>query len=192
MQDIFEIKIHARAQQGANTIAHFFAESIINSGKYAQAFPYFGPERSGSPLAAFIRISDQPIRIYSQVYNPNVAVVLDQTLLTIDNVAKNFIDKQMVLVNSSKKAEEVKQLLKTNAKVYTVDANKISKNLFGKAIPNTVLLGALLKVLELNNYKFLTLDFIVKTINQEFPARYGKEMTEKNVQAVKKGYDTIK
>lgn len=192
MQNIFEIRIHARAQQGANTIAHFFAESIINSGKYAQAFPYFGPERSGSPLAAFIRISDQPIRIYSQVYNPNISVCLDQTLIQTENIAKDFTNKQMVLVNSSKTSDDIKKSLKTDAKIYVVDANKISKEIFGKTMPNTVLLGALIKVLEQNNYKFISLDYLIKTINQEFPARYGKEMTEKNVQAVKKGYSLIK
>lgn len=192
MQPIFEIRIHARAQQGANTIAHFFAETVINSGKYAQAFPYFGPERSGSPLAAFIRISDEPIRIYSQVYNPNILVCLDQSLIQTENIAKDFTDKQIVLINSSKSSDEIKKILKSNAKIYTVDANKISKSLFGKTMPNTVLLGALVKILELNNQNFISLQNIIETINQEFPARYGKEMTEKNVQAVKEGYDGIK
>ncbi len=192
MQNIFEIRIHARAQQGANTIAHFFAESIINSGKYAQAFPYFGPERSGSPLAAFIRISDEPIRIYSQVYNPNISVVIDQTLLSTENVAKNFTEKQMVLVNSSKSSDDIREILKSDAKFYSIDANVISKEIFGKTIPNTILLGALIKVLEINNQKFISLDNIIETINKEFPARYGQEMTEKNLQAVKAGYDGIK
>lgn len=191
MQNIFEIRIHARAQQGANTIAHFLAESIINYGKYAQAFPYFGPERSGSPLMAFVRISDEPIRIYSQVYNPNVSVVIDQTLLNTENIAKDFTDQQMVLVNSEKSSEEINKILKSKAKIYSVDANDLSKEIFGKTIPNTVLLGALIKVLEINNQKFITLDHVIKTINEEFPARYGKEMTEKNLQAVKKGYEGV-
>ncbi|MDD3887975.1 MAG: 2-oxoacid:acceptor oxidoreductase family protein [Patescibacteria group bacterium] len=192
MQNIFEIRIHARAQQGANTVAHFLAESIINFGKYAQAFPYFGPERSGSPLMAFVRISDEPIRIYSQVYNPNVSVVIDQTLLNTENIAKDFTDQQMVLVNSEKSSEEINKILKSKAKIYSVDANTLSKEIFGKTIPNTVLLGALIKVLEINNQKFISLDNVIETINKEFPARYGKEMTEKNLQAIKAGYDGIK
>ncbi len=192
MQNIFEIRIHGRAQQGANTIAHFFAESIINSGKYAQAFPYYGPERSGSPLLSFIRISDQPIKIYSQVYNPNVSVVIDQTLIQTENVAKDFTDQQMVLVNSNKSVEEVSSVLKSSAKIYCLDANKISTEIFDKKIPNTVLIGALIKVLEINKQNFIKLDDMIKTIETEFPARYGKEMTEKNVMAVKKGYDLIK
>lgn len=192
MQNIFEIRIHARAQQGANTIAHFLAESIINFGKFAQAFPYFGPERSGSPLMSFVRISDKPIRIYSQVYNPNIDIVVDQTLLGNENIAKDFTDQQIVLVNSSKSSDEIKTTLKSNAKIYTVDANKISKKLFGKTIPNTVLLGALIKVLEINNQDFINLQNIIETINKEFPAKYGAEMTKKNVEAVKAGCDFIK
>jgi len=192
MQNIFEIRIHARAQQGANTVAHFLAESIINFGKYAQAFPYFGPERSGSPLMAFVRISDEPIRIYSQVYNPNVSVVIDQTLLNTENIAKDFTDQQIVLVNSEKSSEEINKILKSKARIYSVDANTLSKKIFGKTIPNTVLLGALIKVLEINNQKFISLDNVIETINKEFPARYGKEMTEKNLQAIKAGYDGIK
>ncbi|MFA6295957.1 MAG: 2-oxoacid:acceptor oxidoreductase family protein [Patescibacteria group bacterium] len=191
MQNIFEIRIHARAQQGANTVAHFFAESVINYGKYAQAFPYFGPERSGSPLMSFVRISDEPIRIYSQVYNPNISVVIDQTLLNTENVAKDFTEKQMVLVNSPKSSEQINQILKSKAKIYSVDANKISEEIFGKTIPNTVLLGALIKVLEIDNQKFITLDHVVKTINQEFPARYGQLLTDQNVKAVKTGYDSV-
>lgn len=190
--NIFEIRIHARAQQGANTIAHFFAESIINSGKFAQAFPYYGPERSGSPLAAFIRISNQLIRIYSQIYNPNVDVVIDETLISTENIAKGFTKDQIVLVNTAKTNDDIRHILKSNAKIYLVNANKISKEIFDKTIPNTVLLGALIKVLELNNHKFISLKNIIETINKEFPARYGKEITEKNVQAVKAGYDFIK
>lgn len=192
MQNIFEIRIHARAQQGANTIAHFLAESIINFGKYAQAFPYFGPERSGSPLMAFVRISDEPIRIYSQVYNPNVSVVIDQTLISTENIANDFTDKQMVLVNSPKTSDQINQILKSKAKVYSVDANEISEEIFGKTMPNTVLLGALIKVLEINNQKFITLDHVNETINKEFPARYGQALTDQNIKAVKTGYNSIK
>lgn len=189
--NIFEIRIHARAQQGANTIAHFLVEAIINARKYAQAFPYYGPERSGSPLIAFVRISDKPIRIYSQVYNPNAAIVVDDTLLKTENISHGIEEKGIILINSHKAKDEIKKTIKGPVDLNIIDANNISQKILGIEMPNTILLGALIKLLEKRNYKFISLDDIIKITYQEFIKKIGKEMTEKNIKAIKAGYSSI-
>ncbi len=185
MSNLFEIRIHARAQQGANTIAHFLAEAIINSGKYAQAFPYYGPERSGAPLMSFVRISDEPIKIYSQVYNPNAVIVIDKTLLRTEDVLKGLDPKGFILINAKKSKKEISRSL-GYSNVKTIKADEISQKILGIDIPNTVLLGAMIKLIE--RYKFITLDDIIKITRQEFIKKLGKEMTEKNVEAIEAGY----
>ena len=184
-KNLFEIRIHARAQQGANTIAHFLAEAIINAGKYAQAFPFYGPERSGAPLLAFVRISDQPIRIYSQVYKPDAVIIIDDTLLRTEKADEGKI----ILINTHKSKEEICKTLKcSSAEIFTINANKISEDILGIEMPNTVLLGAFLKILETNNYKFISLDDIIKITKEEFEKKLGKELTDKNIKAIKAGY----
>ena len=84
---MIEIRLHGRGGQGAVTSAELTALAAIGTGKYAQAFPSFGPERRGAPVMAFIRVSDKPIKTREKVYNPDIVVVLDPSLLGLVNVA---------------------------------------------------------------------------------------------------------
>src|SRR5512143_3777128 len=95
-----EIRWHGRGGQGAVTAAKMVAELALGQGKYFQAFPEYGPERSGAPIVAFTRVSDEPIQIYSGIEHPAIVVVLDASLIAATNVLKGAPEDAVVLVNS--------------------------------------------------------------------------------------------
>lgn len=152
---MIEIRIHGRGGQGAVTSAELMAIAAIDDGKYAQAFPSFGPERRGAPVAAFVRISDQPIRTREKVYEPGIVMVLDPSILKIVNVVAGLKDGGTVIINTSKTPEDMANLLKVKAKIATVDATKIALESMGVPISNTTMLGALLKASALVSQKAL-------------------------------------
>lgn len=127
------------------TSAELAALAAIEEGKYAQAFPSFGPERRGAPVMAFVRISDKPIRTREKVYTPDYVIVLDPTLLKLVNVEAGLKDGGIVIVNSAKSAAEIRKETGIKAKLAVVDASKIAMEIMRVPITNTTMLGALLK-----------------------------------------------
>lgn len=143
---MIEIRWHGRGGQGAKTIALLFADAALQQGKHVQAFPEYGPERMGAPVAAFNRISEQPIRLHSGVTNPNVVVVLDPTLIGVVDVLAGLDPKTgTVVVNTSKSPADARAQLKFTGKVCTIDAMGIAQECIGKPIPNMPMLGAMVK-----------------------------------------------
>jgi len=141
-----EIRWHGRGGQGAVTSAELAALAAIKEGKYAQAFPSFGPERRGAPVLVFNRISpDAPVRNRAGITSPDVVVVLDPGLLNIVDVTAGLKDDGVIVVNSPKSAAQVKADLGGKWKLVVVDAGAIAKQLLGVNIVNTTMLGALIK-----------------------------------------------
>ena len=134
MKDTLEIRWHGRGGQGAKTAALLLAEVAFKTGKNAQGFPEYGPERMGAPITAYDRISDQPIRVHSNIYDPQYVVVVDETLIEIVDVTKGL------------REEIIPHLKGYKGKVYTVDARKIAMETLGKNFPNTPMLAAIVKV----------------------------------------------
>lgn len=167
---MLEVRLHGRGGQGAVTSAELIAEAAINEGKYAQAFPSFGPERRGAPVRAFIRIDAEPIRLRNEVEEPDVVVVLDPTLTSVVNVAEGLKKDGIVIVNTSKSAEEVKKEYNIQARVATVNATKIATEILGRPIANTTMIGALVKTTNIIN---------IETLKAAFGHRFGK-LGEKN------------
>ena len=114
---MIEIRFHGRGGQGAVTSAELTALAAIEQGKYAQAFPSFGPERRGAPVMAFVRVSDEPIRTREKIYEPDIVVVLDPTLLEIVNVAAGLKKDGIVVLNTTKTAKEIRKVSGINAKL---------------------------------------------------------------------------
>jgi pyruvate ferredoxin oxidoreductase gamma subunit len=142
-----EIRWHGRGGQGAVTSAELTALAAIHEGKFAQAFPSFGPERRGAPVLAFNRISaGSPIRVRSGVTRPDIVVVLDPGLVTLINVTDGLKQGGSLIVNSTKSIEELQQEFTGDWKLGVVDAASIAKELLGVNIVNTTMLGALIKV----------------------------------------------
>ena len=140
-----EIRFHGRAGQGILTASRLFAHAAILDGKYAQAFPDFGPERLGSPVQAFVRIDDQPIEIRSQIYSPNAVAVFEQSMLAKVPVTRGMLPKGKLIVNLKSDppigVREMENAIQFH--LYAIDADKIAINLIGSPTVSTVMLGAL-------------------------------------------------
>ena len=147
MNDMIEIRWHGRGGQGAKTASLLLADAAFNTGKYIQGFPEYGPERTGAPLTAYNRISSTPIRIHSNIYEPDYVVVVDDTLLEAVPVTEGLKTSGAIIINTTKTIEELKPLLKGySGKIYTIDAKKVSKETLGKYFPNTPMLASIVKV----------------------------------------------
>ena len=147
MSSGYEIRWHGRGGQGAKTAALLLADVAFKTGKYVQGFPEYGPERMGAPITAFNRISENPIRVHSNIYTPDLVVVVDETLLHTVDVTAGLKEEGAVLVNTSMTEGEVRSLLKGwQGKIYTIDARKISLECLGKYFPNSPMLAAAVAV----------------------------------------------
>lgn len=179
-----EIVFFARGGQGAKSAAEILAQGAVLEGKFVQAFPSFGPERSGAPIQTFLRVSDKEIRTHEPVLNPGVVVVLDDTLLETEKITQGLKEDTILIVNSIKKAEELKEQLKFSGKIYPVDASGISLEIIGQPRPNTVILGKIIQITQLAK-----LESIEKKFQEIFEGKIGKEACDKNVEAIKKAYE---
>ena len=147
MDNIIEIRWHGRGGQGAKTASLLLADAAFNTGKYIQGFPEYGPERMGAPITAYNRISSSPIRIHSNIYEPDYVVVVDDSLLESVPVTDGLKESGAIVINTTKDATYLKSVLHGyKGRVYTVDAKKISEEALGKYFPNTPMLAAIVKV----------------------------------------------
>ena len=147
MSNLIEIRWHGRGGQGAKTASLLLADAAFNTGKYIQGFPEYGPERMGAPITAYNRISNNPIRIHSNIYEPDYVVVVDDSLLEAVDVTAGLKPDGAIVINTTKSGKELKTLLNGySGDVYTIDARKISLETLGKYFPNTPMLAAIVKV----------------------------------------------
>ena len=175
---MMEIRLHGRGGQGAVTAAELLAVSAAEGGKMTQAFPFFGVERTGAPVQAFCRIDDKPVRVHQNVYEPDVVVVLDASLLPVVDVCSGLKKGGTVIVNTKKKKEELG--LKAE-KVFTVDATNIALKNLGRPIVNTAMLGAFAKVTGL-----VPMDALKRAISHRFKG----EIAEKNIKAIEECFNS--
>ena len=147
MSNLIEIRWHGRGGQGAKTASLLLADAAFNTGKYIQGFPEYGPERMGAPITAYNRISDAPITIHSNIYEPDYVVVVDDTLLESVDVTAGLKEDGAIVINTTKNYDYLKNVLNGyKGKVYTIDARAISMEALGKYFPNTPMLAAIVKV----------------------------------------------
>ena len=147
MDNMIEIRWHGRGGQGAKTASLLLADAAFNTGKYIQGFPEYGPERMGAPITAYNRISNSPITIHSNIYDPDYVVVVDDTLLECVDVTSGLKETGAIVINTTKDADYLKSVLKGyNGNIYTIDARKISEEALGRYFPNTPMLAAIVKV----------------------------------------------
>ena len=147
MNNLIEIRWHGRGGQGAKTASLLLADAAFNTGKYIQGFPEYGPERTGAPITAYNRISDKPITIHSNIYEPDYVVVVDDTLLESVPVTAGLKKEGAIVINTTKSPEYLKEKLNGyDGNIYTIDARKVSEETLGKYFPNTPMLAAIVKV----------------------------------------------
>ena len=190
MKDLIEIRWHGRGGQGAKTASLLLADAAFNTGKYIQGFPEYGPERMGAPITAYNRISTSPIRVHSNIYEPDYVVVVDDTLLTAVDVTAGLKEDGAIVINSTKTIEEIGPLLNGyKGNVYTIDAKKISEEALGKYFPNTPMLAAIVKVTEI-----MPEDDFLKDMEGSFKHKFTKkpEVIEGNMKALSLSLEQIK
>ncbi len=175
-----EIRWHGRGGQGAVTSAELLAKAAIDEGKYAQAFPSFGPERRGAPVLAFDRISnEEPIRIRAEIAEPDVVVVLDSSLLRIVNVTSGLKQQGTLVINTRRLLQDLESEFEGKWRLAIIDATSIARELLGVPIVNTAMLGALLRVTGVVN---------LESLFEPLRHRFGR-LGERNINAMKKAFD---
>ncbi|MBC2715288.1 MAG: pyruvate synthase [Desulfobacteraceae bacterium] len=187
MSKFYEVRWHGRGGQGTVTGAKSLGEAVQGGGKFVVAFPEYGPERRGAPLRAFNRFSDHEIRIHTPVQNPDVVIVVDPTLIGSGAIIAGVKPETQYIVNTRRPAGEIKALLKADTqKVFTIPANRISRELFKKEIPNSAMMGAFAKAAG----HIISIDQLVEEAEHVFAKMLGPELVEKNLEAMRLGYES--
>jgi pyruvate ferredoxin oxidoreductase gamma subunit len=182
-----EIRWHGRGGQGAVTAAKMVAELALGEGKYFQAFPEYGPERSGAPIVAFTRVSDTPIQVYSGIEHPQIVVVLDSSLLKIVDVTKGAPDDVVVLVNSERSPAQLrKDSALKDGRLYTIAATRIAVETIKRPIPNTPMVGALTRITGL-----FDIDDVVTFLREDFGKKFPPKVVEGNIAAITRSYEEV-
>jgi 2-oxoacid:acceptor oxidoreductase gamma subunit (pyruvate/2-ketoisovalerate family) len=172
LKDITEVRWHGRGGQGAWTASEVLARTAIYEGKYIQSFPEFGPERMGAPVTAFTRISTKPIRIHCAVYEPDVVVVLDPTLLKAVPVTSGINENGIIIINSTDEPDKVRETLKTK-----------KGQLWTMPITNTAMLGTVAKATNIVS---------LESIEPILKERFRPDLAEKNLAVIKEAYNEAK
>lgn len=161
MNNLIEIRWHGRGGQGAKTASLLLADAAFNTGKYIQGFPEYGPERMGAPITAYNRISNSPITIHSNIYEPDYVVVVDDTLLETVDVTSGLKENGAIVINTIKDNNTLKKALKNyKGSIYKIDAKKISMEALGRYFPNTPMLAAIVKVSQVMSEEEFLADMI--------------------------------
>lgn len=179
---MIEIRFHGRGGQGAVTLAELLAHSAIEEGKFAQAFPSFGPERRGAPVAAYARVDTKQILHRTQIKEPDIVVVLDESLIKTQNVSSGLKQDGIIIINSHLSPDDLIEKYNFKQKVASVDALKIAFEKLGVPITNTTMLGALVGV-----SKIVSLSSAISALKEKFPLAY-----QKNIDAMETAYKSVK
>ena len=190
MDDLIEIRWHGRGGQGAKTASLLLADAAFNTGKYIQGFLEYGPERMGAPITAYNRISNKPITIHSNIYEPDYVVVVDDTLLESVDVTAGLKTTGAIVINTTKSPDYLKSVLKGyEGDIYTIDARKVSMEALGKYFPNTPMLAAIVKV-----SKIMSDEDFLNDMQGSFKHKFAKkpEVIEGNMKAIEMALNEVK
>lgn len=190
MKGLTEIRWHGRGGQGAKTAALLLADVCFSTGAEVQGFPEYGPERMGAPITAYNRISDKPIRVHSNIYDPDYVVVVDETLIEDIDVTAGLKEEGAIIINTAKSPEEVRPLLRGyKGRVCTIDARKVSIATLGKYFPNSPMLAATLKVTGL-----MDIDAFLKEMETSYAHKFATkpEVIKGNMDALKMALEEVR
>lgn len=175
---IKEIRIHGRGGQGNVTAGEFLAEAAFADGLYAQAFPMFGSERHGAPVTAYVRISDRPIRLRSQVYEPHYVIVQDASLFAGNDLLDGLKEGGLVVVNTELQPSEFD--IPARFRTVTVPATRLALDIVGKPIINTIMVGA---------FAGASGEIRLEALEASVRKRYPGDLGEKEVVAMSEAFD---
>jgi pyruvate ferredoxin oxidoreductase gamma subunit len=188
MAKLTEIRWHARAGQGAVTAAKLVAETALSQGRYMQAMPEYGPERTGAPMKAFTRVCDEPIEVHNNITNPQIVVVLDDTLLDLEDVTAGIEKDGYVVLNTTMTPAAAREKLGVadDIVVATVDATGIAMQTIKRNIPNTPMVAAVSKVTGV-----VPLDSFTEHLKSTFGAKFTQEVIDANLKSVERAYEEV-
>jgi pyruvate ferredoxin oxidoreductase gamma subunit len=175
-----ELRIHGRGGQGSVTAAELIAYAAFEGGVFSQAFPAFGVERRGAPVQAFVRFSDEKVRLRSQIYEPDYIIVQDPTLIGDVDVFNGMKAGGIAIVNTEK--SDFDSGVPEGVKVYTIDATTIALEELGVPITNTTLMGA---------FAAATGEIELEPLEHALRSRFSGSMADKNVRAAERAYNLI-
>ena len=181
---MYEIRFHGRGGQGAVMAAQSLADAAVRAGYFAQAFPYFGAERRGAPVQAYARIDTKKVRTKSQVHHPDLLVIMDESLIELDDLASGLKPNGKVVMNTTLRPEDVDLGAGVDAECGTVDATAVALEALKMPVVNTAMLGALAKV-----WDVIPLDTIVEAIEDRFGEKLGSRAGMLNGEAARMSYD---
>ena len=184
-EGLVEIVFHGRGGQGAVTAANILVAAALKDGnKGVQAFPFFGAERRGAPVRAFARISDEEINLRSEIYNPDIVIVLDESIMDIVDVIKGLKRDGKLLINTRKKPDDFDFSKRYN--IATVDATGVALKhdilVGGIPVVNTPILGAVPRILDRVS---------LKTIQETVRGKWKGDLAERNIKATQDAFDTV-
>ncbi|MDR2087953.1 MAG: 2-oxoacid:acceptor oxidoreductase family protein [Clostridiales Family XIII bacterium] len=183
---MIEIRWHGRGGQGAKTAALLLADVAFSTGMYVQGFPEYGPERMGAPITAYNRLDDKPIRIHSNIYLPDIVVLVDESLAESVDVTAGLKNNGALVVNTTQKPEKVRRMFADcRGSLYAIDARDISLRCMGKNLPNTPLLAAVVRIAGIMEEK----DFLgnmAESFAHKFSAK--PEVVEGNMNAIREAW----
>ncbi|MDR0357575.1 MAG: 2-oxoacid:acceptor oxidoreductase family protein [Clostridiales Family XIII bacterium] len=186
---MIEIRWHGRGGQGAKTAALLLADAAFETGLYVQGFPEYGPERMGAPITAYNRLSESPIRVHSNIYDPDIVVVVDETLLKSVDVAAGLKETGKLLINTNSEPESVlKAFPGFKGSIYAIDAADISRRTIGRNLPNTPLLSAVVKLSGIMDEESF-FENMKKAFREKFSHK--TEMIDGNMNAVREAWASV-
>ena len=177
-----EIRIHARAGQGAITTASLLGHAYFLKGMYPYAFPSFGAARMGAPMNAFVRVDSNPVRLRSQIYEPNYLLIVDHTLMRGFNCFSGLKDDGVAIINAKGDTLEAPKI-KVKQRFFMIPANEIALKYIGRPLGNTAMLGA---------FCAATGELVLDDLNAAIRHRFNQKLQEANIKAAKEGFDYVR
>jgi len=184
---MIEIRWHGRGGQGAKTAAELVAQVALEEGRFSQGFPEYGPERMGAPIRGFTRVSDEAIRLHCAIERPDVVVVLDDSLVGMPTVTEDADAATVFVVNTVLPPEEMSEKLGPEFRlVFCVDATKISIDELGRPMPNTPMVGALVKATGC-----ISLGVLKESIEARFRRKFDESVVSGNLRAIERAHEEV-
>jgi len=186
MKEIYEVRMHARAGQGAKSGSQLLADAAFKEGKWIQSFPEYGSERRGAPTVSYTRISDKVLRTHEPILKPDAVLVFDVGISKTVPVTSGLSETGILIVNTKKTPKEIKAYTNYNGLIYTIDATSIALSTIGIDAPNVPMLGALIKVSEI-----VKIESLVDIIKEHFLSKIGEDKVNKNILGLRKAFDGV-
>jgi len=186
MKEVYEVRMHARAGQGAKTGSQLLAEAAFKEGKWIQAFPEYGSERRGAPTVSYTRISDKVLRTHEPILYPDAVLVFDVGIAKSVSVASGLSSDGILIFNTTCFSDSISKLTDFKGKIYTIDATGIALSTIGIDAPNVPMLGALIRLS--NIVKIGSLEHVIE---EYFLSKVGEEKVKKNLEGLRKAFNEV-